>query len=106
MRIAAGNAQGEPGRLSARSDGARRASEGMQEVQQIVAILPGSIKPDHELHRPMPLHDLLQPLAKLLITGRRLSERQLRPRRLQIVAEEASVMPIARRVDADADTWN
>jgi len=54
----------------------------------------------------MPLHDLLQPLAKLLITGRRLSERQLCPRRPQIVAEEASVMPLARRVDADADTWN
>ena len=47
--------------------------------------------------------DLLEACAQLGIAGGGLDELQLAGGRLQIVAQEGGVVPIARGVDADAD---
>ena len=75
----------------------------MQEVQQVVGILPGGIKPDDEVDGPVPLDDLLQPLSEAGVALGGFGELQFRGGRLQVVAQEGRLVPIAGRVDADAD---
>jgi len=77
----------------------------VQEVQQVVGILAGGVEADGELDRTVALHDLFESLPQLPIAGRRLGKGQLGRRRLEVVAQEAGVAPVARRVDADADAY-
>jgi hypothetical protein len=67
----------------------------VQEVQQVVGILARGIEADEELHRSVPLGDLLQALQQLRVAGGRFGKGQLCLRRLLLVAEEASVVAVA-----------
>jgi hypothetical protein len=67
----------------------------VQEVQQIVGILPGGIETNDEVNRAVVLDDMLQALSQLGVTTGRLGERQLGCGRLQVVAQESSVVRIA-----------
>ena len=80
-----------------------RREQPVQEVQQVVGILPGGIKPDDEVDGPVPLDDLLPPLAEAGVALGGFGKLQFRRGRRQVVAQEGRLVPIAGRVDADAD---
>ena len=101
LRIAAGDTDGdvsEPARASA------QGTESVQKVQQVVGILPRRIEPDDEVAGAVTLGNLRQRLAQAGVAPGRLCKLQLGRRRLQVVAQEGRTVPIARRVDADANT--
>ena len=77
--------------------------EGVQEVQQVVGILPGDVETHQEVNTAKLADDLLEMRAPLGITGGGFDELQLAGSRLQIVAQESGVVALARGVDADAD---
>jgi hypothetical protein len=54
----------------------------VQEVQQIVGILPGGIETNDEVNRAVVLDDMLQALSQLgVTTGRNLREKDIAPGR-------------------------
>jgi hypothetical protein len=75
----------------------------VQEVQQVVGILPGRIEADVESDGGMSLGDGFQALAQLGIPLGRLGEQQFVGGGLQVVVEEAGIVPVARGIDADAE---
>ena len=73
----------------------------MQEVQQVVGILSGGIDTDDEVDRVIALDDPFESLTELGIARGRLGELQFGRRRLQVVAQERGLVPVARGADAD-----
>jgi hypothetical protein len=73
-------------------------------MQEMVGILPAGVEADNEVHVAVTRDDLLEALAQLRVTGSRLDERQFGGSGLKVVAQEGGVVPVARGVDADADS--
>ena len=67
----------------------------MQEVDQVIGILPGSVEADDEVHVAVPLHDSFEALPQLGIAVGILGEGQLVGGRLEVVPEEGGVVPVA-----------
>jgi hypothetical protein len=96
LRIAARDGEAGPTGKSGR--------QAMEEVEQVVGILPGGVEADAEMGRPGRVaQDASETEPQLLITLGRLGERELRAGWLQIVAQQTGMMAVARRVDADAE---
>ena len=102
LRIAAGDGEGGVGQRRAESVSDRR-SERMQEVQQVVGILPGGVEADDEVDGAEALGDEIESLAELVIAAAGLGEEQFGGGGLQIGSQEGGVVAVARGVDADAD---
>ena len=75
----------------------------VQEVQQVVGILPGDVETHQEVDTAKLADDLLETRAQLGITDGGFDELQLAGSLFQIVAQEGAVVAVARGVDADAD---
>lgn len=75
----------------------------MQEVEQIVAILPGSVESDAEVNVAVLGEDLLEARPKLSIAEGGLDELQFAGGGLKVIVHKGGVVPIARGVDADAN---
>src|SRR5262249_48023074 len=113
LRITAGESQHRVGErrgvrwsirgVGAACAGARRGSEGVQKMQQVVGVLSGGVETDDQVDGAVTLDNVFEALAKLPVADGRLGERQFGRGRLQVVAQEAGVVPVARRVDADAE---
>jgi hypothetical protein len=87
-------------RVSLRS---RQRRERMQEVKQIVGVLPGGVETDDEVNRAIAPDDAFEPLSEEGVAGGRLGKREFGGGGLEVVAEKSGVVAIAGRVDADAD---
>jgi hypothetical protein len=74
----------------------------VQEVEQIVGILPGGVEPDDEVAGAVALDDAFEALAEQRVPGGRLGKLQLVGGRLEVVLEEGGVVAVAGGVDADA----
>jgi hypothetical protein len=74
----------------------------VEEVEQIIGILPGGIEADDERDGAVPLADALEALPEAGIAGGRLRELEFVGGGLEVVAEEGGVVAISGRVDADA----
>src|SRR5262249_1082545 len=98
LRVAAGEGKGERGRPG--RAGGRRA-QAVQEVKQVLRVLPGDVEADDEVHRPVPLDNTFEALPQEGITRGRLGEGEFVGGRLEVVAEEGSVVTVAGGVDAD-----
>jgi hypothetical protein len=97
LRIAAGDTEAGAGK------GGSARSQTMHELYQVVGILSGGIDADDKVDGAVAGGNLRESLLEPGVAGRRLGERQFGGGRLQVVAEEGGVVPIAGRVDADAD---
>jgi hypothetical protein len=75
----------------------------VQEVQQVVGILPRGIEPDGKVDGAVTLDNLFQPLSEAGVALGRFGELQFRRGRLQVVAQEGRRVSLARGVAADAD---
>ena len=75
----------------------------MQEVDQVIGILPGGVEADNKVNGSVSLDDPFEPLPQLGIAGGILGESKFVGGRLEIVPEEGGVVSIARGVDADAE---
>ena len=101
MRIAGGNNVGDAARVAARTPRVRGCSrrlwvaKPLQEVQQVVGILPSGIEADGESDVGVGLGDLLEAFAQLGIAAGRFDELQIRGGGLKIVAQEDGVVTIA-----------
>ena len=67
-------------------------AELLQEVHQVVGILPGGIEPDDEGDLRVTPGDVFETLAELLVAGERLSELQLGGGWLLVACEESGVV--------------
>jgi hypothetical protein len=74
----------------------------VQEVEQVVGVLPGGVEADGEVNRAETLGNAFQALTQLGIAGGRLGEGEVISGRLEVVAEEGDIMTVAGGVDADA----
>ena len=92
LGIAAGESQSEV------------VGEAVDEVQQVISVLPRGVQADDERDLAEACGDLLQALAKQGIAGGRFGEGQVGGGRLQVVAKEGGDMAIACGIDADAHT--
>jgi hypothetical protein len=86
LRIAAGDDEGRVGELTL---------ERVQEVQQVVGILPGDVEAHCEVDGAELADDLLETRAQLGITDGGFDELQLAGGRLQIVTQEGGVVAVA-----------
>ena len=75
----------------------------MQEVEEVVGVLPGGVKPDDEEDGAMALDDEFETLAEFVVAVAGLGEEEFSGGGLQIGAEEGGVVAVACGVDADAD---
>jgi hypothetical protein len=75
----------------------------MEEVEQVVGILPRSVKADGEVNRSVALGEALESLAEQGIAVGGLGEGEFSSGGLEIVLEEDGVVSIAGSVDADAN---
>jgi hypothetical protein len=75
----------------------------MQEVEQVVGILAGSVEADDEVDRTVLLGQAFEALPQEGIAGAGLGELQLGSGGLQVVVEEGGVMAVAGGVDANAE---
>jgi hypothetical protein len=104
LRIAAGDGEGSVGERRWRASGVSRGSpQPLQEVEQVVGVLPRCIATDDEVNGAVALGDAFEALTELGVAGCGLDEGQFVGRRLQVVAQEGGVVAVARGVDADAD---
>ena len=97
LRIAARDRHGDSGRLRAGSP------DRVQEVQQVVGVLPGGVESDDELDAPVALGDAFEALAETAVPCGRFGELEFVGGRLKVVAQEGGVVAVAGRVDADAE---
>lgn len=67
----------------------------MQEVQQIVRVLSRGIEAHDEVDGAVALDDLFESLPEAGIALSRLGELEFRRGRLQIVAQESRIVPLA-----------
>src|SRR5262249_50794495 len=100
LGVAAGDRQGEAGRGRGRA--AARVAEAVEELEEVVGILPGGIEANEELGRAVLLGEAVEALAEEGVAGRGLGERQLGSGGLQVPVEEGGIVAVARRVDGDA----
>ena len=100
LRIAAGEGEREGGGAARGVRG--RPGEAVEEVEQVVGVLPGRVEADDEQHGPMPLGDAFETLAEEGVAGGGLGEGQFGGGGLEVVVDECGVMAVAGRVDADA----
>ena len=75
----------------------------MEEVEEVVGVLPGGIETDNEVNGAVALSEAFEALAELGIAGGGLAEGQFVGGGLPIVAQEGGVVAVACGVDADAD---
>jgi hypothetical protein len=75
----------------------------MQEVEEVVGVLPGGVEPDDEVDGAEALGDEFETSAEFAIAVAGLGEEEFGGGGLQIGPEEGGVVAIARGVDADAD---
>src|SRR5262245_28581233 len=76
---------------------------GWSEVPEVVSVLPGGVEADDEVDGGVSSGDAEQALAEQFIAGGRLSESQFVGGDLQVVAQKAGVVAVARGIDADAE---
>jgi hypothetical protein len=77
--------------------------EEVQEVEQVVGILVGNVEAHCEVDGAEFGNDLFQTGAQLGVAVGGFDELKLADGRLQIVAQEGGVVPVARGVDTDTD---
>jgi hypothetical protein len=78
-------------------------AELVEEVQEVIGILAGSIDANDKGDSMVALHEILQAPPELAVARGRFGEWEFRGRRLKVFAEEGGVVAVARGVDADAD---
>ena len=83
------------------------AGKVVEEMQEVVGVLPGGIDTDDEGDSRVTLGEEFEALAKLGITIGGLGEGEFGSGGLKVVAQEGGVVAVARGVDAaaDADGW-
>jgi len=67
----------------------------MQEVQQVVGILPGGVEADDEVNRAMALGDLFEACAELGLASCGFDELEFAGSALEVRAQEGGVVPVA-----------
>ncbi len=74
--------------------GVRRA-ESVEEVEEVVGVLPGGVEADDEVDGAVALGDAFEALAELGVAGGGLGEGQFVGGGLEVVAEEGGVVAVA-----------
>jgi hypothetical protein len=73
----------------------------VEEVQQVVGILPGGVEADDEVNGTLAAGDLFEALAELGVAVGGLGEGEFTGGGLEVVLEEDSVVAVAGGVDPD-----
>ena len=78
-------------------------AELMEEVQEVVGVLPGGIEADDESDGRVAAGEEFEPLSELGVAVGGLGELEFGGGGLEVVAQEGGVVAVAGGIDADAD---
>jgi hypothetical protein len=77
-------------------------AEPMEEVEQVVGVLPSRIEADDKLHSTLSLDDTFEALTEAGVAGGGLGELEFLSSGLKILLEEDGIVAVAGGVDTDA----